>query len=555
MFHLNVRSKILSLVFLFSGVIIATSIGSALSSQSVSSKLQSVSSQSLDLLHNLERSRQLLLQQSVEFERGFFQVSIAKSMGGYGIEQVEESAQKFTNYTSELLASIENVKATLSNMPDTDSLAPILEQIALLEEQQATFLEASTTTYEWWIKLKTLQANKARRVADASLVSINEQMESILTAIDDYTLQVTEQQNQQLNTTIYTSAAISGALIIAGVIISLLIVNGICGPLKRAVMRAESIAAGQLSQEQNTPTRKDEIGLLEAAMNKLESQLSGILHDVAQSSNMLTEAAHHLNKVTGESSQMVDQQKAETDQISQAVQEIQSTAVHVSESTTQASQAAHDAETAAHEGSHLVSETIASIESLSSEISKSSQTINELQTNTDEISGILNVILGIAEQTNLLALNAAIEAARAGEQGRGFAVVADEVRHLAKNTQDATQKIEQMIAVLQTGTASAVSAMTASLQRSEQVVEQVKHEESALQNINQSTAKIRDMNDQISATAEEQATVTAEVGNNIQNITSIAAKTTESIHSISDSAEQLAKLASQLSNKVSYFKV
>ncbi|AEF54614.1 methyl-accepting chemotaxis protein [Marinomonas posidonica] len=555
MLNLSVRTKIFSLIALFSIVIIGLSISSALSSKSVSSELQSLSSQSLQLVKHLEKSRQLLLQQSVEFERGYFQVSIAKSMGGYGTELIAESEEKFKAYTDELLTSIDSVKGILNEMPENDGLTNLLEQIDLLEVQQATFLKASTETYGWWIKLKTLQANKARRVADASLESVNTQMETIISAINEYNHQVANNQNSKLDQAIYASGGVAALLIIIGITISLLIVNGICRPLIKAVRRAEGIASGDLSQEPVNSKRKDEIGMLEGAMDKLVVQLSSILHDVAHSSDMLTNAANDLNRITDESSTMVDRQQEETHLISQAVQEIQATAVHVSESTTDASNAAHTAETAANEGADIVTKTIHSIQELAEEIADSSKTINELQVNTNEISNILNVILGIAEQTNLLALNAAIEAARAGEQGRGFAVVADEVRHLAQNTQDATQQIEKMITLLQSGTSSAVAAMTSSHQRSTDAVEQVKHEEESLLNINQSVSKIREMNDRISATAEEQASVTAEVNRNVSNITSITEKTTNSIHAISQSAGQLADLAKQLSNKISYFNV
>lgn len=555
MLNLSVRTKILSLIALFSIVIIGLSISSALSSKSVSSELQSLSSQSLQLVKHLEKSRQLLLQQSVEFERGYFQVSIAKSMGGYGTELIAESEEKFKAYTDELLTSIDSVKGILNEMPENDGLTTLLGHIDLLEEQQATFLKASTETYGWWIKLKTLQANKARRIADASLESVNAQMEIIISSINEYSNQVADNQNSKLDQTIYASGGLAALLIMIGVTISLLIINGICRPLIKAVRRAEGIASGDLSQEPVNSKRTDEIGLLETAMDKLVVQLSSILHDVAKSSDMLTNAANDLNRITDESSDMVDRQQEETQLISQAISEIQATAVHVSESTTDASNAAHDAETAANEGAEIVTRTINSIQELAEEIAGSAQTINELQVNTNEISNILNVILGIAEQTNLLALNAAIEAARAGEQGRGFAVVADEVRHLAQNTQDATQQIEKMITLLQSGTSSAVAAMTSSHQRSTNAVEQVKHEEESLLNINQSVSKIREMNDRISATAEEQASVTAEVNRNVSNITSITEKTTNSIHSISQSAGQLANLAKQLSNKISYFNV
>lgn len=409
MFNFSVRTKILSLIALFSIVIIGISVSSALSSKSVSSELQSLSSQSLQLMKNLEKSRQLLLQQSVEFERGFFQVSIAKSIGGYGIEQVSESEEKFKTYTGELLTSIENVKNILSTMPANRGLDGLLEQITALEEQQAIFLEASTVTYSWWAKLKTMQANRSRRTADASLIAVNQQMEEIITSIDAYNNAVAENQNSKLDQNIFTSGIVASILIVAGVIISIFIVNGICVPLIKAVRRAEEIASGQLVQSKARRARKDEIGMLEIAMDKLVIQLSSILHDVAKSSAMLTNAANDLNHITDESSDMVDRQQEETGLISHAIQEIQGTAVHVSESTADASQAAHIAETAANEGSLIAVKTINSIEALATDISASAESINKLQSNTGEISNFLNVILSIADQTNLLALNAAIE--------------------------------------------------------------------------------------------------------------------------------------------------
>jgi len=267
MLNLSVRTKILSLIALFSIVIIGLSISSALSSKSVSSELQSLSSQSLQLVKHLEKSRQLLLQQSVEFERGYFQVSIAKSMGGYGTELIAESEEKFKAYTDELLTSIDSVKGILNEMPENDGLTTLLEHIDLLEEQQATFLKASTETYGWWIKLKTLQANKARRIADASLESVNAQMEIIISSINEYSNQVADNQNSKLDQTIYASGGLAALLIMIGVTISLLIVNGICRPLIKAVRRAEGIASGDLSQEPVNVTSRYKCGLLFTAFH------------------------------------------------------------------------------------------------------------------------------------------------------------------------------------------------------------------------------------------------------------------------------------------------
>ncbi|SBS33668.1 Methyl-accepting chemotaxis protein CtpH [Marinomonas spartinae] len=555
--NISVRTKILSIIALFTLVIIGTNLNSAISSRQVSSDLQTLSKQSLDLLSNLEKSRQLLLQQSVEFERGYFQVLIAKSMGNYGKDRVQESEAKFKGYTDQLIKSIQKVKATLASMPKNQLKTDLVAQIDDLEQLQSHFLSSSLETYSWWVKLNTMKGNKPRKAAAATLHKINTTMDVILPTIDQYDASLATNKKKQLNQNIYTSSSIAVALIIVGIIISWFIINGICTPLKLAVKRAEEIASGELintSNKQSKP-RKDEIGALESAMNKLVEQLSGILHEVSESSNKLTSAAHHLNSITDDSSKMVDQQHRETSQISNAVQEIQSTATHVSESTFDAREAAQAAEEAATSGTKIVNGTIDSITQLAQELESSVNSINELHENTHEISNILNVILDIAEQTNLLALNAAIEAARAGEQGRGFAVVADEVRQLSHNTHGATQQIEQMINRLQSGASSAVEAMNISHGRSLQVVEQVRNEETSLANIHQSVSKIRDMNDRISTTAEEQAQVTKEVSQNVMNITDIATKTTDSIHSISESAEQLADLASQLSTKIRYFNV
>ncbi|MCV2402942.1 methyl-accepting chemotaxis protein [Marinomonas sp. C2222] len=553
--NLSVRIKILSLIALFSLAIVGVSVSSASSSKSTYSDLQSLFHKSLDLVHNLEKSRQLLLQQTVEFERGFFQVSIAKSLQGYGIEQVAESEEKFKGYTSELINSINNVKSTLASLPEHEGLDVLLTQINELEQQQEVFLKASLDTYSWWKKLKTLQANKARRLALATLDTISQQMEEITLAIDEYDLSVEKDQEDNLNRSIMTNYIAATILIVVGITLSLIIVNSICGPLAKAVLRAREIASGDLMQPLSDSQRKDEVGMLEVAMDKLVLQLRDILKDVTESSNSLTSSAVELNRITNESSQMVDSQQEETKLISEAVAEIQERADYVSNSTTDASKAAHDAEQASKLGTQAINNTIESIESLAGEISDSAEAMQELQNNTNDINSILGVILGIAEQTNLLALNAAIEAARAGEQGRGFAVVADEVRNLAQNTQEATQQIETMINSLQSGAANAVKAMNSSHERSMNTVTQVKEEAMSLQEISLSVSKITQMNDSVSATTTEQATFTANVTNNVSNIMEISTETTKSIHAISQATDQLTNLATQLSKKVRYFNV
>lgn len=558
MLDLSVKTKTLSLVALFAILIIALTINSAYSSKKIAQELNTLSNHSLELVKNLEKSQQLLLKQSVEFERGYFQVSIAKSLSGYGVEQITKSAEAFKEFTSELELSIIQVTNILSVMPKNTELDELLVLIETLKQDQVAFLDSSSTTYAWWSKLKTMQANKSRKAAKASLEAVTGDMEQIIAKIDAYVSKANESQNQQLEQNLITSSVVALIAIIIGIVISLIMVGNISSALQKSVNRAKEIASGNLthvSSSKRLSSKRDEIGQLEVAMDTLVDQLSSILNDVSKSSHMLTEAADNLNEETQNSSKMVEEQQAETDLISQAINEIQTTAMHVSESTSDASTAAQDAAIAADEGHKIVVGTISSIENLATEINGAAQTINKLEEDTNNITQILNVILGIAEQTNLLALNAAIEAARAGEQGRGFAVVADEVRTLAQNTQNATQQIEQMISQLQSGTNMAVKAMQSSHAISTNVVEIVKEEEASLQSINGSVSKIRDMNDRISATAEEQANVTAEVNKNVTNIANIAVKSTQSIHTITDDAAKVAQLAKQLCDKIEYFKM
>lgn len=560
MIDLSVRFKILSLVVLFSILVIALNVNSAFSSRNATEELKALSAQTLNLMQNLEKSRQLLLQQSVEFEKGYFQLSIAKSLSGYGTEQIVKSSEEFKKYTEELEASIVAVTELLAVMPKVQGLEELLSEIETLKVNQQSFLEASDTTYGWWIKLKTFQANKSRKLAKTSLDAVGQNMGTIIELIETYVNNANIQQTEKLNKNLITSTIIALAAIIAGIAFSLIIITHITRPLKKVVRRAEAIAQGDLTQavnsnSKNAKAKRNEITKLELTMDKLVIQLSNIINDVTSSSQKLTQAANNLSNETNSSSEMVDAQQRETSQISQSIEEIRSTAIHVSQSTADASVAAQEAEQATQQGHDIVRNTISSIENLADQINQASDTIYQLEHHTADISQILNVILGIAEQTNLLALNAAIEAARAGEQGRGFAVVADEVRTLAQNTHNATQEIEKMISTLQEGTNSAVKVMKSSHSISQEVVEVVKEEESSLQHINSSVAKIRDMNDRISATAEEQSSVTSEVNSNVINIAEIANKTTTSIHAIDDNATTVAELANQLSNKIAYFKI
>ena len=249
------------------------------------------------------------------------------------------------------------------------------------------------------------------------------------------------------------------------------------------------------------------------------------------------------------------QQQSETSQVVTAMNEMTATVQEVARHATEAASAANKADHASVEGKKVVLSTMNAIEALSSEVHSAANVISQLEKDSENIGTVLDVIKGIAEQTNLLALNAAIEAARAGEQGRGFAVVADEVRTLASRTQQSTQEIQAMIENLQVGAQTAVKVMDESRAKAESSVSQAAKAGGSLEDITHSVSLINDMNTQIATAAEEQSAVAEEINRNIVNISEIVDRTADGANQTSIASEELASLAAQLQQLVNQFKV
>jgi methyl-accepting chemotaxis protein len=256
-----------------------------------------------------------------------------------------------------------------------------------------------------------------------------------------------------------------------------------------------------------------------------------------------------------DSAEGVQQQQAETEQLATATTEMLNTVGSVAHNAEDAALAAENADKEAKGGQEIVNNTVNSIYSLSSEVESAASAINQLSADSESIGAVLDVIKSIAEQTNLLALNAAIEAARAGEQGRGFAVVADEVRTLAGRTQASAQEIEDMIARLQSSAADAVKTMNSGQEQTKACVEQAASAGSALQKITDAVTVISDMNKDIASAADEQSSVTQEMNQNAVTISEVADRNAESGKFLAESSSELSTLASELQDMISRFKL
>ncbi|NHZ69797.1 MAG: methyl-accepting chemotaxis protein, partial [Thermotogales bacterium] len=259
--------------------------------------------------------------------------------------------------------------------------------------------------------------------------------------------------------------------------------------------------------------------------------------------------------VTSTTREGVQRQKSEIDQVATAMTEMAATVQEVARNAATAAGAARDANEEAGSGKRVVKETIQAINSLAGEVQSASDVINQLAADSEAIGGVLDVIRGIAEQTNLLALNAAIEAARAGEQGRGFAVVADEVRTLAQRTQTSTQEIQSMIEKVQSGARNAVNVMESGREQAAGSVSKAGEAGTSLETINSAVSAINDMNMQIASAAEEQSAVAEEINRNIVNIGIVADETADGSNKIANANEDLVRLGGQLQSIVSMFKV
>ena len=299
---------------------------------------------------------------------------------------------------------------------------------------------------------------------------------------------------------------------------------------------------------------QDEIGETSQAFNSMLEKFQASIGQVNGSSTQIAAASEEMSAITQQTTQGVQEQQSQTDQLATAMNQMTATVQEVARNAAEAASGAAQARTESDIGSQIVNTTTETINSLSESISRASSAIQKVEGDSEQVSTVLDVIRGIAEQTNLLALNAAIEAARAGEQGRGFAVVADEVRTLASRTQEATLEIQQMIESLQTGAHEAVQLMGESREFSQNGVEQTLKAGDALKGIVNAVATINDMNIQIASAAEEQGAVAEEINRNVVTISEIADQTTEGAEQTDQASGDLARLAVDLQTLVSQFK-
>ena len=353
-------------------------------------------------------------------------------------------------------------------------------------------------------------------------------------------------------------SVLSAAAVIIGImaVIAWAMARSITRPLKATVEAMRSISQGDGDLTARLRVRaNDEITQLTFYFNAFVERIHQVIIQANTSSQAVSAAAEELSAITGESSRTITRQAKETDQVATAIHEMSTTVHEVARNAGEAAEAAQGADQQARQGRAQVADAIRAIEDLNHQMQDSARVIQTLRSDSENIGTVLDVIRNVAEQTNLLALNAAIEAARAGEHGRGFAVVADEVRTLAQRTQESTDEIQGMIEQLQGGALKAVSVIDESLRYTQASVDTVTGAGDSLERILAAVESIRDMNTMIASAAEQQSLVAEEINRNVTNIVTLSQSTSDSTGQVDEASDELAQQADTLHNLVSRFRV
>ena len=429
--------------------------------------------------------------------------------------------------TSDTQAFLEDGRTLMLGLKNKDRSVELLQQ-----------------TWDTYRKQASPLAAKARKSFGDLIIMLDDQMESSFNVVDeslDYVIEIT--------------VILNIIIIVVMVLIGVLTSRSVTLPLARLKQTMIDIETNADLTKRIELNGKDEISLVAQATDRMLNRLHDSILEVASAANSLAESSGSMKSITANTQNAVSSQRSETELVARAIDGMSSMVQEVAENANNAAEAALNADKEATEGQQVVSETMDAINGLATEVEHAVQVISKVEADSEHIGSVLEVIRGISEQTNLLALNAAIEAARAGEQGRGFAVVADEVRLLASRTQESTQEIQSMIESLQSGAQEAVAVMDRSKKQAQSGVEQAERAGDSLTGITTAVSTIKQMNTQIAVAAKAQTSVAQEINHNISNISQLAEESLLGSQQTNETSDSLSLLAEKLRDQAHRFRL
>ena len=553
--NLSIAAKISVLISLLLLLLIVTSAFAVYKINLIGKEIKTVQSEDMPLIELVSDITIKQLEKSVAIEK-LLRIS--------GVQNSNHTVGELNDYIHTLAKQIdteikqgEEIIAVAKTHALTSELESELAQLelALLD------IDKSHQSYETNVENMILDLQENGFVSPAKLLSIektqeniNHHLEDLLIGVETMTEHTLEKVHHDEEVALSVMIAIGIAAIVVGIISGILITRAIARPLGHAVEITEQLAKGDLTVEIDVHSQ-DETGRLLLAMQIMSNRLTDMISQIAAASNQLTSATEEVANITTDIAGNLEHQTNHLNQTSSAMYEMSQTVKEVAENASEAANSTVRVDTEAKQGQGVVSQVNAAMSELATQMQATKENIYTLNAETDKVDGILEVITGISEQTNLLALNAAIEAARAGEQGRGFAVVADEVRTLASRTQDSITSIQQLIDKLKRGAQSSADAMHLGHQQADNSLCLSQNAESGLREITDAVDVISNMNTQIASATQQQSVVAEQVSDSLNQLQGSADGINSSAQQVSVASEEIAQLSNELKKLVYQFKL
>ncbi len=558
--NISLKAKIIGNAVILMSFILLISGYSLISMNRAGVELESILKRQIPLTERLTAITENQLEQAIHFERAI-RLGRAMLVDDDATEGFKQQLAAFQKHGAQVLAEITDAKALADSTLIDD--AANTENSAL--QQVAKALEAIAGEhgdYERQVQgvFSMLQAGMPREAEGManSVVTEEEQLNkailALLAKLQASTVEAGERAETVEQKAKVFMTALAALAVVLGALLSLGICRHIAARLKNMVSSVQTISSGDLRQMIEV-SGGDEISQLQSSMAEMQSRLRQMITKINDFTQQIASAAGEMLSATTQTNTNIARQQSETEQVSTAMHELAATASEVAKSVSTTSAASFEANEETVQGNKVVSTAVTGIEKLASEIEGGAEVIAQVERDSENINKVLDVIKAIAEQTNLLALNAAIEAARAGEQGRGFAVVADEVRTLAGRTQESTAEINELIDKLQSGSRNAVAVMSQSRALARDVVDQASGAGASLSTIAASVSRIDGMSTQIATAAEEQRAVAEDMSSNIVRISEMAKENAAGAEQTAGASRNVATISSDLKALVAHFQV